>query len=223
MTVVGVVGDVKDGPLRDDPAPHVYVPFALLAPEIDGLPPGSSFGRELRLALLGGLDASALIGPARTAIMSVDPALPMMRVATMKRNLDDLVAPQRFSTVVLTAFACGALLLAAIGLYGVLAFAVSQRTREIGVRMALGARTGDVLALVVRQGMRLVAVGLTVGLIAALWLAQAVGSLLYRTGRFDPLTFVACPIVLIVVALLACYLPARRASRIEPLTALRTE
>jgi putative ABC transport system permease protein len=100
---------------------------------------------------------------------------------------------------------------------------VARRTREIGVRIALGARVVDVLALVVRQGMRLVAVGLVLGLVAALALTRVMSALLYRTDRFDPVTFVACPIVLALVALLACYLPARRASRIEPLTALRTE
>jgi putative ABC transport system permease protein len=201
----------------------VYVPFALLAPEIDELPPASTFGRELRIAMLSGADASSLISAGRRAMTAVDPALHVTRVATMKRSLDDALAPQRFSTLVLSAFAAGALLLAAIGLYGVLAFAVSQRTREIGVRIALGAQPADVLALVVRQGMRLVLVGLLVGVSAAVGLTRMMSTLLYRTGRFDPLTFIACPIVLAAVALLACYLPARRAAKIEPLTALRTE
>ena len=223
MTIIGVAGDVKDGAIRDDPRMHVYVPFALLLPEIDGLPAGSPFGRQLRLALLSGADASLLISAGRRAVAAVDPALPVTRIATMRRSLDDALAPQRFSTLVLSAFAAGALLLAAIGLYGILAFAVSQRTREIGVRIALGARVADVLALVVRQGMRLVAVGLVLGLVAALALTRAMTALLYRTDRFDPVTFIACPIVLALVALLACYLPARRAARIEPLTALRTE
>jgi putative ABC transport system permease protein len=223
MTIIGVASDVKDGAIRDEPRLHVYVPFALLVPEIDGLPAGSPFGRELRIALLSGSDASTLIPAGRRAVTAVDPALPVTRIATMRRSLDDALAPQRFSTLVLSAFAAGALLLAAIGLYGILAFAVSQRTREIGVRIALGARVVDVLALVVRQGMRLVAVGLVLGLVAALALTRVMSALLYRTDRFDPVTFVACPIVLALVALLACYLPARRAARIEPLTALRTE
>ena len=223
MTIIGVAGDVKDGAIRDDPRMHVYVPFALLVPEIDGLPAGSPFGRELRIALRSGSDASTLISAGRRAVSAVDPALPVTRIATMRRSLDDALAPQRFSTLVLSAFAAGALLLAAIGLYGILAFAVSQRTREIGVRIALGARVGDVLALVVRQGMRLVAVGLVLGLVAALALTRVMSALLYRTDRFDPVTFIACPLVLTLVALLACYLPARRAARIEPLTALRTE
>jgi putative ABC transport system permease protein len=223
MTIIGVASDVKDGAIRDEPRLHVYVPFALLVPEIDGLPPGSPFGRELRIAMLSGSDASTLISAGRSAVTAVDPALPVTRMATMRRSLDDALAPQRFSTLVLSAFAVGALLLAAIGLYGVLAFAVSQRTREIGVRIALGARVVDVLALVVRQGMRLVVVGLVLGLVAALALTRVMSALLYRTDRFDPVTFIACPIVLALVALLACYLPARRAARIEPLTALRTE
>jgi len=223
MTIIGVAGDAKDGAIRDDPRMHVYVPLALLAPEIDRLPAGSAFGRELRIALLSGSDASTLIPSGRRALAGVDPALPVTRIATMRRSLDDALAPQPFSTLVLSAFAAGALLLAAIGLYGILAFAVSQRTREIGVRIALGARVVDVLALVVRQGMRLVVVGLVFGLVAALALTRVMSALLYRTDRFDPVTFIACPIVLAVVALLACYLPARRAARIEPLVALRTE
>ena len=222
-TIIGVAGEVKDGAIRDEPRMHVYVPLVLLLPEIDGLPPGSPFGRQLRVALLSGSDASMLAASGRRAVAAVDPALPVTRIATMRRHLDDALAPQRFSTLVLAAFAAGAVLLAAIGLYGVLAFAVSQRTREIGVRIALGARVVDVLALVLRQGMRLVVVGLAAGLLAALALTRVMSALLYRTDRFDPITFIACPLVLIVVALLACYLPARRAARIEPLNALRTE
>jgi len=223
MTIVGVARDAKDGAIRDDPRMHVYVPFALLMPEIDGLPAGSPFGRQLRIALLSGSEASTLIPAGRSALTALDPALPVTRIATMRRSLDAALAPQRFSTLVLSAFAAGALLIAAVGLYGVLAFAVSQRTREIGVRIALGARVSDVVALVVRQGMRLVAVGMVLGLIGALALGRVMGALLYRTDHYDPLTFIVCPIVLGLVALVACYLPARRAARIEPLTALRTE
>jgi putative ABC transport system permease protein len=124
---------------------------------------------------------------------------------------------------VLTAFAAGALLLAAIGLYGVLAFAVAQRTREIGVRIALGASPGSVLALVVREGMALVAIGLIFGLAGAIGTTRLMTTLLYRTEPLDPWTFAAVPVVLASVALLACYLPARRAARVEPMVALRTE
>jgi ABC-type antimicrobial peptide transport system permease subunit len=141
----------------------------------------------------------------------------------MQQQIDASVAPNRFSTVVLTAFAAAALLLAAIGLYGVLAFAITQRTREIGVRMALGASRTSVLKLVVGQGMRLVIIGLVVGLALALGLTRVMTSLLYRTQPYDAWTFVLTALVLSTVAALACYLPARRAADVEPMKALRAE
>ena len=223
MTVVGVAGDVKDGSLRDDPTVHVYVPFSLLPGELDRLPPNSSFGRSMRVALLAKGDPSALVGSSRVLVTALDPSLPVTRVATMQQQIDASVAPNRFSTVVLTAFAGAALLLAAIGLYGVLAFAITQRTREIGVRMALGASRTSVLRLVVGQGMRLVAIGLAAGLLAAMALTRVMTSLLYRTAPYDAWTFVLTAAVLSTVAALACYLPARRAADVEPMSALRTE
>jgi putative ABC transport system permease protein len=222
-TVIGVVGDVKDGPLGEEPRAHVYVPVRHLLPEIDDAPPAAPWGRTWRFALQSASDPTMLVPASRTALASLDPALPVTRVATMERQLADSVAPQRFSTVVLGAFASGSLLLAAIGLYGVLAFAVAQRTREIGVRIALGASTGHVIRMVVREGMHLVIVGLALGLIAAAAITRAMTSLLYRTDPYDPWTFVVSPLVLCAVGALACYVPARRAARVEPLTALRTE
>jgi len=223
MTVVGVVGDVKDGSLRDDPTIHVYVPFSLLPDELDRLPPNSSFGRSMRIGLQAKGDPAALVGSSRILVSALDRSLPVTRVATMQQQIDVSVAPNRFSTVVLTAFAAVALLLAAIGLYGVLAFAITQRTREIGVRMALGASRTSVLRLVVGQGMRLVVIGLVVGLASALALTRVMTSLLYRTQPYDVWTFVLTAAVLSAVAALACYLPARRAAAVEPMKALRTE
>jgi putative ABC transport system permease protein len=141
----------------------------------------------------------------------------------MRQQFNDAVAPQRFSTTLLLAFAGGALLLAAIGLYGVLAFGVSQRTREIGVRIALGASRPEVLGLVLRQGMTLVLIGLAIGMAGAFGATRVMTALLYRTAPYDPWTFTVAPIVLSMVALLACYLPARRAASVEPVEALRTE
>ena len=223
MTVVGVVGDVKDGSLRDEPTIHVYVPFSLLPDELDRLPPNSSFGRSMRIGLLAKGDPAALVGSSRVLVSALDRSLPVTRVATMQQQIDASVAPNRFSTVVLTAFAAAALLLAAIGLYGVLAFAITQRTREIGVRMALGASRTSVLKLVVGQGMRLVIIGLVVGLALALGLTRVMTSLLYRTEPYDAWTFVLTALVLSTVAALACYLPARRAADVEPMKALRAE
>ncbi len=224
LEIVGVAGDAYDGPLTNQPAIHVYEPFSHILPEVEQFGRiGSGFGRTLRLALVSQGDPTTLVAPARAQIAELDPALPVTRIATMEQQVAESMAPQSFSTAVLTVFAAGALLLAAIGLYGVLAFAVAQRTREIGVRIALGASHGTVLGMVVRQGMVLVAAGLVIGLAGAVGVTRVMTSLLYRTHPFDPWTFIAVPIVLASVALLACYLPARRAARIEPMVALRTE
>jgi putative ABC transport system permease protein len=224
LEIIGVAGDAHDGPLTVEPTIHVYVPFSRMVPELDRLgATGGGFGRTLRLALLAHGDPTMLVAPARQQIASVDRALPVTQIATMEQQMAASLAPQSFSTAVLTVFAAGALLLAAIGLYGVLAFAVAQRTREIGVRIALGATHRSVLSMVVRQGMALVAVGLLVGVAGAVAVTRLMTSLLYRTHPFDPLTFAAVPVILAAVALLACYLPARRAARVEPMVALRTE
>jgi putative ABC transport system permease protein len=224
LEIVGIAGDAHDGPLTNEPTIHVYVPFSHILPDLEQLgEAGSGFGRTLRIALLAQGDPAALVTPARAQIAQLDSALPVTRIATMEQQVADSMAPQSFSTAVLAAFAAGALLLAAIGLYGVLAFAVAQRTREIGVRIALGASRRSVLAMVVRQGMLLVAAGLAIGLAGAVGLTRLMTTLLYRTQPFDPWTFATVPIVLATAALLACYLPARRAARVEPMVALRTE
>ena len=168
-------------------------------------------------------DAPTLIAPMRAAIATIDPALAVADVSTMAQVMADASAPQRFSTLLLGAFAAGALLLAAIGLYGMLAFGVAQRTREIGVRLALGATRREVLGLVVRQGMTLTLAGLGLGVAAALGATRLMRGLLYQTEPLDLVTFASVPGILAVVALLACYLPARRAARVEPMAALRAE
>ena len=224
LEIVGVAGDAHDGPLNVEPTIHAYVPFNHLKRDLDALGEAiGPFGRTLRIALLAHGDPGSLVGPARQQIAALDPSLPVTRIATMEQQVAESVAPQSFSMSVLTVFAVGALLLAAVGLYGVLAFAVAQRTREIGVRIALGASRRSVLGMVVRQGMALVAVGLAIGLVAAIGVTRVMTTLLYRTEPFDPLTFASVPFVLCAVALLACYLPARRAARTEPMVALRTE
>ncbi|HJU44129.1 MAG TPA: ABC transporter permease [Vicinamibacterales bacterium] len=222
LTVVGVAGDVVDGPLGSEPVIHAYTPYSEMNDQGLASPLGGLW-RRLNVAVNADVDAASLTSTVRAAITALDPALAVAKVTTMREVVRELSAPQRFSAAVLTAFAAGALLLASIGLYGVLAFAVAQRTREIGVRLALGAPRATVLTLILRQGMVLVAVGLVIGLGGALGATRLLRSLLYETNIYDPLTFVVVPILLALVSLAACYLPARRAAELDPLVTLRSE
>jgi putative ABC transport system permease protein len=219
QTVVGVAGDVVDGPLGSDPVIHVYSPYS----ETPDGALASPLWRTVKIAVNGDVDAAALAPSVRAAIGSVDPALAIAKVTTMGEVVREMSAPQRFSAAVLTAFAAGALLLAAIGLYGVLAFGVSQRTREIGVRLALGAARAEVLGLILKQGMLLVGIGLLIGFAGALAAARVLRSLLYETDVHDPVTFAIVPVLLALVSLAACYLPARRAAIVDPMVTLRAE
>jgi putative ABC transport system permease protein len=222
QTVVGVAGDVVDGPLGSDPVIHVYSPYSETNDEGLASPLGGLW-RQMKIAVNADVDAASLTTSMRVAIAAVDPALAIAKVTTMGEVVRDLSAPQRFSATVLTAFAAGALLLAAIGLFGVLAFGVAQRTREIGVRVALGAARPEVLALIVKQGMVLVAIGLAIGFAGSLAAMRVMRSLLYETDVYDPLTFAIVPILLAAVSLAACYVPARRAAVIDPMVTLRSE
>ena len=168
-------------------------------------------------------DPRVLAGPARATIAALDPALPVSELQTIAQLEHDRSAPQRFSALVVSGFGGVALLLAAIGLYGVLAFVVSQRRREIGVRLALGSTPGGVVGLILRQGMVLVGAGLIVGAIAAASVARLLRSVLFETVFYDPLTFASVPVVLVVVTLVASFLPARRAAGVDPMISLRND
>jgi len=222
QTVVGVAGDVVDGPLGSDPVIHVYSPYSETADQGLASPIGGLW-RNMKVAVNGDVDAASLTTSVRAAIAAVDPALAIANVTTMREVVRELSAPQRFSATVLTAFAAGALLLAGIGLFGVLAFGVAQRTREIGVRVALGAARSEVVGLILKQGMLLVAVGLVIGLAGSLAATRVMRSLLYETDVYDPVTFVVVPLLLAVVSLAACYVPARRAAIVDPMVTLRSE
>jgi putative ABC transport system permease protein len=222
QTVVGVAGDVVDGALGSDPVIHVYAPYAEMNDEGLASPLGGLW-RRLNIAVNTDLEAGALAPSVRAAVASLDPALAVAKMTTMGEVVRELSAPQRFSAALLTGFAGGAVLLASVGLYGVLAFAVARRTREIGVRLALGAPRANVLGLILKEGMLLVAAGLAIGLAGSVGAARLLRSLLYETDIYDPLTFAAVPVLLALVSLAACYVPARRASALDPLVTLRSE
>jgi ABC-type antimicrobial peptide transport system permease subunit len=159
----------------------------------------------------------------KASLRAIDPNVPLSAVSSMEELLDRSLGARRFNLYLLAAFAAVALALAAIGLFGVMAYLVSQRTREIGVRLALGATRGEVFRLVLGRGLLMAGVGATVGVGAAWWLTSVMESLLFSVSRTDPVTFVAVPAALLAVAALACYVPARRAMGVDPAIALRAD
>jgi predicted permease len=227
LTVVGVVSNVATGPelsavMRDDRPVHAYEPFRQF-PDFFLDNAVSGFGRDVRLAVHTEGDPTALIGPVRRELASLDPQLAIARVALMDELKAERVAPQRFTTALLTTFGGGALLLAAIGLYGILSFTVEQRRREIGVRVALGAQPRRLVRMMVGKGVALAGLGMALGLAGALAMTRLLQAFLYEIDAFDPLTFVAVPLVLAGAALLASALPAFKATRLDPMQALRAE
>jgi putative ABC transport system permease protein len=211
--VVGVVGDVKYRTLIRDQNkdPDIYLPLS------------QNPGRALALAVRAQGDPSALVSAIRGQVQSLDPNLPVFNVATMQQRVRDNTAGARFSTLLLGVFACVAMLLAVVGIYGVMAYSVTQRTHEIGIRMALGARRQDVLRMVVGEGMALVGVGVGVGLMGAFATTRVLESQLYSVSATDPITFSLVSLLLAGVALGASYVPARRATKVDPMVALRYE
>ncbi len=168
-------------------------------------------------------DARPLTQAIREQVLAVDPNQPVYDVKTMEERVAVTLETRRFAVVLLGVFGALALLLAAIGLYGVLAFVVSQRTREIGIHMALGAQARDVLSMVIKQGMSLVLFGVVLGVAGAYALTRTMQSLLFEVSTTDPVTFTLIPLLLAVVGFVACYIPARRATKVDPLVALRYE
>jgi len=208
-TVVGVVKNIKHDGLDVDDVPHLYVPV------------NQFVGRTLSLALRTSLSASTLEAQIRGAIQSLDPGLPMFNVTSMDEVLDASLASRRFSANLVTGFAGMALLLASIGIYGLLAYTVGQRSREIGIRMALGARRDDILRMFLRKGVALAGVGIVAGVVFSASTASMMASLLYGVRPHDPAVFLIVPLLLLAVAALASYLPARRATKVNPIVALR--
>jgi predicted permease len=219
LTVVGIAEDVVAGSMSGDMR-H----YQSYSPDYEGPPTDSSYVPTSVFVIVRARgDAPAIFTTLRDVVHDIDPAIPPPEIATVESRLAGMLALPRFNTVALTVFAALALMLASVGLFGVLSYTVARRTREIGIRVALGALDGDVRALVVRQGMLPALAGLLLGSGAAFFATRVLSSLLYGVTPRDALSFVTAAMVLTVTALAACYIPARRATRIDPMTALRVE
>ncbi|HMO66778.1 MAG TPA: FtsX-like permease family protein, partial [Verrucomicrobiota bacterium] len=209
--VVGVVGSIHNRRLTEPPRPAFFFPLAQRPDP------------AMTLVVRTGLEPAGTVALLREAVKSLDANVPVFGVRTLAQQKDGSLALQRMAATLLGGFGVLALLLAALGIYGVLAYSVSRRTREIGVRMALGAQLGDVLRLVVGQGLGLAAVGMGIGLAGAFGATRLLRSFLHGVQPLDPVTFAGVLVLLAAVVLAACWLPGRRAARVDPLVALRTE
>jgi putative ABC transport system permease protein len=209
--IIGVVGDLRDVALSRKPGPMMYVPFAQ-APLYGG-----------EVVVRSSLSASSIAAGIRQTVQSIDTNLPVTDFESFPEAVGASVAQERFRTLLMSSFSGIALILAAVGIFGVISYSASQRTHEIGIRMALGAQRRNVLRLILGQGAKLALLGLGTGVVAALLLSRLMGSLLYGVSATDPLTFGTVAIVLLGVAVTACYIPARRAMRVDPMVALRHE
>ena len=211
MQVAGIVRDVKADGLDSPTVPEMYLPFAQNA------------GPAMTLVARTTNDPAGTAPAIRSQAVALDPDLPIYDLATMRELLNASVAPRRFNMLLIAGFAFSSLILATLGIFSVVAYSVAQRTHEVGIRVALGARTTDVLQLVLGQGARLIAVGIGLGLVAAFGLTRVLKTFLFETTPTDPLTYFLISFLLAAVALIACYVPARRAARLDPLVALRSE
>jgi putative ABC transport system permease protein len=207
--VIGVAADVKNQGLEKPSLPQLYLPFPQL--------PWS----DMNLLVRTEIPPQAAIEGIRAAVATIDPEQPITNVETAEGLIDTSRAQPRFTMMLLAAFSASALMLAVIGLYGVLSYRIAQRRQEFGIRLALGAEPRDILRMMMRQGITLVIQGIVAGLCAALLLTRALQSSLYDTGLHDITTFIAAPVVFLAVAALASYLPARRAMKVDPVETLR--
>ena len=214
ITIVGVVGDVKHFGFADAEEPAAYTAY-----EQQDQP----WKRWMTLVVRSNTDQSALAAQVKSQLWRVDGQIPVTRVLSMNEVMSASLAGERFNMTLLGIFAGVALMLAAIGIYGVMSYSVTQRTHEIGVRMALGAARGNVVTLVLKQGFALTAIGVALGLAAAFGLTRVMSTLLFDVSATDPLTFFLISLLLGGVALAACFVPARRAAKVDPMIALRYE
>jgi predicted lysophospholipase L1 biosynthesis ABC-type transport system permease subunit len=215
-TIVGVVGSVRDESLERPPVEAVYYP--LQKRNEGGTSPASFY-----LLVRGSGEPHQLVKPVRDAIWSIDRNLPLSAVRSMEEVVSRSMVRTTFTMLLLVIAGAVALLLGAVGIYGVISYVVSQRTREIGVRMALGAGRRDISRLVLRQGFGLAAIGIGFGVVLAFWVTRFMVALLFEVTPTDPPIFASVPALLAIIALLACYVPARRAAAVPPLEAIRSE
>jgi putative ABC transport system permease protein len=211
ITVVGVIANARTESLSQAEVPQIYLSLY------------QSASRRLAIFLRGHMDAAAIPEEVREQVQGVDPTLPISGSQTLSETVSASLAERRFSMEMIAWFALTALLLAGLGIYGVISYIVSERTHEIGIRIALGAQRKNILHMVLRQGLGLAIAGAAVGLVGALVVSHLMAGLLYGVRPTDPVTFSSVALLLLGVALLACYIPARRAIRVDPLVALRHE
>jgi putative ABC transport system permease protein len=219
MQIVGIVGDVRSIGPSEPPPPTVYVPLA----QASGPPYESRGAWAMTYIVRARGNPTAIAASARAAVASIDNGLPLADIRTMSEVVSEASGQPQFTTLVMSFFASIAFFLAALGLYGILAYSVEQRVREIGVRVALGADKREILRLIICNGMRLALMGVAVGVPSALALTRLMGGMLFGVSSTDPVTYIAVVGMLVLSALLASYLPARRATRVDPIIALRAE
>ena len=208
--VIGVVKDVRQNDFIADPKMEMYMAY----PQLNSFAPNA-------LVVRTSVEPLSLASAVRNAVWAVDRDQPVSDIDTMDHIVSEAVARQRFSMLLFAIFAALALVLAAVGIYGVMSYSVTQRTREIGIRMALGAQRTDVLKMTVKEGLKLVGLGLVIGVVMAFVLTRVMASLLFGISATDPVTFLSIGLVLLGVAMLASYIPALRATRVDPMVALR--
>jgi predicted permease len=214
LTVIGIVGNVKNYGLLRPPAPELYAPYTLKTFWAD-------MRWNMRLMVRSSIDDSNIAAAVRREVQAVDPTQPIYAVQTMNLVIENTVRDKSLNTTLLSVFASVSLLLAVIGVYGVMSYTVAQHTREIGIRMALGAQPGSILKLIVGRGLVLVSVGAVIGVLASFGLTRFIENMLFGVTPTDPLTFVMIVALLGLVALLACLIPAQRAMRVDPIVVLR--
>jgi putative ABC transport system permease protein len=212
FTVAGVVGDMRRQGLEKEPIPQMFQPLAQNPPR-----------HAILLVRTSIADPLSVAGALQAAVRSVEKYAPVYGMATLESKLDDLLTERRFQTALLIGFSVAALLMAAIGIYGLVQYSIAMRTHEIGIRMALGAQAAEIFRMILGEGLKLSLAGVLVGLVGSLWLGQAVSSLLFGVTPTDPLTFMIVSFLLLAVGVAACCFPARRAMKVEPILALRQE